>query len=299
VGSAVRKVAPGDRVALTFRSCGACPRCDTGDAAYCHTMPLLNFSGIRPDGSRALSDGGQPVGSNFFGQSSFASHALAYERNVIKVPEGLPLEIMGPLGCGVQTGAGGIMRSLACKAGSSLLITGGGPVGLSAVMGAKIQGCSTIIVTEPHAARRALALEFGATHVIDPAKSPELDKAVREILPVGVDYAFDTTGVPGVQQAVMKALAPKAVFGIVGVAPPETPLPGDVNTAMTFGHTVKGIIEGDSDPDAFLPELIAHYRAGRLPFDRMVRTYPFAQINEAIAAQHRGECIKVVLLMGS
>jgi aryl-alcohol dehydrogenase len=299
VGSAVRKVAPGDRVALTFRSCGACPRCDTGDAAYCHTMPLLNFSGIRPDGSRALSDGGQPVGSNFFGQSSFATHALAYERNVIKVPEGLPLEIMGPLGCGVQTGAGGIMRSLACKAGSSLLITGGGPVGLSAVMGAKIQGCGTIIVTEPHAARRALALEFGATHVIDPAKSPELDKAVREILPVGVDYAFDTTGVPGVQQAVMKALAPKAVFGIVGVAPPETPLPGDVNTAMTFGHTVKGIIEGDSDPDAFLPELIAHYRAGRLPFDRMVRTYPFAQINEAIEAQHRGECIKVVLLMGS
>jgi aryl-alcohol dehydrogenase len=299
VGSAVRKVVPGDRVALTFRSCGACPRCDTGDAAYCHTMPLLNFSGIRPDGSRALSDGGQPVGSNFFGQSSFATHALAYERNVIKVPEGLPLEIMGPLGCGVQTGAGGIMRSLACKAGSSLLITGGGPVGLSAVMGAKIQGCGTIIVTEPHAARRALALEFGATHVIDPATSPELDKAVREILPVGVDYAFDTTGVPGVQQAVMKALAPKAVFGIVGVAPPETPLPGDVNTAMTFGHTVKGIIEGDSDPDAFLPELIAHYRAGRLPFDRMVRTYPFAQINEAIEAQHRGECIKVVLLMGS
>ncbi len=178
-----------------------------------------------------------------------------------------------------------------------MLITGGGPVGLSAVMGARIQGCSTIIVTEPHAARRALALEFGATHVIDPAKSPELDKAVREILPVGVDYAFDTTGVPGVQQAVMKALAPKAVFGIVGVAPPETPLPGDVNTAMTFGHTVKGIIEGDSDPDVFLPELIAHFRAGRLPFDRMVRTYPFAQINEAIAAQHRGECVKIVLVM--
>jgi len=298
VGAKVRKVVPGDRVALTFRSCGSCPRCDTGDAAYCHTMPLLNYAGMRPDGSRALSEGGQAVGSNFFGQSSFASHALAYERNIIKVPADLPLEIMGPLGCGVQTGAGGIMRSLACKRGSSLLITGGGPVGLSAVMGAKIQGCGTVIVVEPHATRRAMALEFGATHVIDPGAEPELDKAVRAILPVGVDYAFDTTGIPAVQQAVMKALAPKAVFGIVGVAPPETPLPGDVNTAMTYGHTVKGIIEGDSDPDVFLPELVAHFRGGRLPFDRMVKTWPFSQINEAIAAQHRGECVKVVLLMG-
>lgn len=299
VGSDVKKVVPGDRVALTFRSCGSCPRCDSGDAAYCHTMPLLNYAGMRPDGSRALSIDGQPVGSNFFGQSSFATHAIAYERNIIKVPADLPLDIMGPLGCGVQTGAGGVMRSLACKAGSSLLITGGGPVGLSAVMGAKIQRCGTIILVEPVAARRELAKEFGATHVIDPIAQTDLAAAVRAIVPMGVDYAFDTTGIPAVQQGVMNALAPKAVFGIVGVAPPNTPLPGDVNTAMTFGHTVKGIIEGDSDPDEFLPQLIEHYRKGELPFDRMIKTYPFAQINEAIATQHHGDCVKVVLLMGS
>lgn len=299
VGKAVRKVVPSDRVAITFRSCGTCPRCHSGDAAYCHTMPLLNYAGMRPDGTKALSHGGAPVGSNFFGQSSFATHALTYERNVVKVPADIPLEIIGPLGCGIQTGAGSIMRSLACKAGSSLLVTGGGPVGLSAVMGGKIQKCGTIIVVEPHESRRKLAMEFGATHVIDPTKQADLPAAVRAILPLGVDYAFDTTGIPAVQQSVMGALAPKAVFGIVGVAPPNTPLPGDVNTAMTFGHTVKGIIEGDSDPDEFLPELIEHFRKGRLPFDRMIKTYPFRQINEAIAAQHRGECVKVVLTMNN
>jgi len=297
VGAKVRKVAPGDRVAITFRSCGACPRCDGGDAAYCHTMPMLNYAGMRSDGSKALHAGGADVGSNFFGQSSFATHALTYERNVVKVPADIPLELIGPLGCGIQTGAGSIMRSLACKAGSSLLITGGGPVGLSAVMGAKIQRCGTIIVAEPHASRRAMAREFGATHVIDPKADTDLAAAVRAIVPLGVDYAFDTTGVPDVQKAVMNALAPKAVFGIVGVAPPGTPLPGDVNTAMTFGHTVKGIIEGDSDPDVFLPELMEHFRRGALPFDKMIKTFPFSQINEAIAAQHRGECVKVVLLM--
>jgi len=299
VGAAVAKVAPGDRVAITFRSCGACPRCARGDAAYCHTMPLLNYAGMRPDGSKAISADGAPVGSNFFGQSSFATHALTYERNVIKVADDLPLALMGPLGCGIQTGAGGVMRSLACEAGSSILIVGGGPVGLSAVMGAKIQGCAVIVLAEPQAARRALALELGATHVIDPLAQTDLAAAVRAIVPRGVDYAFDTSGIPAMQGAVMGALAPKAVFGIVGISPPGTPLPGDVNTAMTFGHTVKGIIEGDSDPDVFLPQLMDHFRRGELPFDRLVTTFPFSQINEAIAAQHRGECVKIVLLMDS
>lgn len=297
VGAAVTKVAPGDRVALTFRSCGHCSRCDRGDAAYCETMPMLNYAGMRTDGSRTLREGETAVAGNFFGQSSFATRALVYERNLVKVPEDIPLELIGPLGCGIQTGAGGVMRSLACEAGSSLLITGGGPVGLSAVMGARIQGCATIILFEPHAARRALATEFGATHVIDPAEAPDLAAAVCGILPKGVDYAFDTTGVPAVQQAVMGALASKGVFGIVGIAPPGTPTPGEVNTIMTFGHTIKGIIEGDSDPDVFLPQLMEHYRRGELPFDRMIRTFPFAQINEAIAAQHHGDCVKVVLLM--
>lgn len=297
VGAGVTKVSVGDRVAMTFRSCGACKRCDAGDAAYCHTMPMLNYAGRRTDGSTPLTCEGVDVGSNFFGQSSFATHALTYERNVVKVPDDIPLEIIGPLGCGIQTGAGGVMRSLACPAGSTLLVTGGGPVGLSAVMGGKIQGCSTIILVEPHEARRKLALEFGATHVIDPNVDKDLAAAVRAILSIGVDYAFDTTGVPAVQAAVMGALAPKGVFGIVGISPPGTPLPGDVNTAMTFGHSVKGIIEGDSDPDVFLPELMDHFRAGRLPFDRMIKTFPFDQINEAIAAQHHGACIKVVLVM--
>jgi aryl-alcohol dehydrogenase len=297
VGATVATFAPGDRVAITFRSCGHCRRCHSGDPAYCLTMPLLNYAGVRTDGSKSLHDRGADVAGNFFGQSSFATHALTYERNLVKVPDDIPLEIVGPLGCGVQTGAGGIMRSLACEEGSSLLITGGGPVGLSAVMGARIQRCGTIILVEPYAARRALAVEFAATHVIDPAANPDLAAAVRGILPSGVDYAFDTTGRPALHSAIMASLAPKGVVGLVGVAAPGTPLPGEVNTVMTFGHTIKGIIEGDSEPATFLPQLMDLYREGKLPFDRMIKTFPFSQINEAVAAQHHGDCVKVVLLM--
>lgn len=300
VGASVKKVKVGDRVTMSFRSCGGCDRCAEGDAAYCRTMPMLNYAGRRTDGSTAIQGGeagdGGDVSSNFFGQSSFAGHALTYERNVVKVPDDVPLEMMGPLGCGIQTGAGGIMRSLAAKAGSSLVIAGGGSVGLSAVMGAKIQGCAIIIVIEPMAKRRELAEELGATHTIDPGETPDIAAAVRGIIEIGVDNAFDTTGIADVQAGLMNCLGSKGTLGIVGISPPGTPVPGDMMMVMTFGHTVKGIIEGDSDPDEFIPELIEHYKAGRLPFDKMVKTYPLSDINKAIAEQHAGECVKAILI---
>ncbi len=297
VGSAVTKVAAGDRVALTFRSCGACDRCASGDPAYCRTMPMLNYIGMRPDGSKALSQGETAVSSNFFGQSSFATYALAYERNVLKLPADIPFEIAAPLGCGVQTGAGGVMLALGCETGSSLLITGGGAVGLSAVMGAAIQGCNPIIVVEPHAARRHLALELGATHALDPAKDTDLAAAVRAIAPHGVDYAFDTTGRSDTLATIMASLGAKGVLGIVGIPAPGSPMPGDLGQVLTFGQSVRGIIEGDSDPDVFIPQLITHWRAGRLPLEKLVKTYAFDRINDAIAAQHLGDCVKVVLTL--
>lgn len=297
IGAQVTGLTVGDRVVLSFRSCGRCATCLAGQPAYCRSWVMLNFAGSRPDGSATLRDEGRPVAGSFFGQSSFATHALAYERNIVPIPDDLPFEHAAPLGCGVQTGAGAVMRSLACRPGSSLLVTGGGPVGLSAVMGARLQGCATTILVEPYATRRALAIEFGATHVIDPAAAPDLATAILALLPDGVDYALDTTGLPAVQTAAMAALAECGTLGIVGLSPPGTPLPGDMFIVMLKGQSIRGILEGDSDPHSFIPELIAHHRRGDLPVERMIRTYPFNQINEAVAAQARGECIKVVLLM--
>lgn len=296
VGAKVSKVAPGDKVLITFRSCGACDRCDAGDAAYCRTMPLLNYTGRREDGSAAYQKDGEALSSNFFGQSSFSTLAITYERNVVKVDPSLPVEIMGPLGCGIQTGAGAVMRSLNARRGSSILITGGGSVGLSAVMAAKIRECAQIILVEPMAERRKLAEDFGATHTIAPEEGKCFSEAVREIVPLGVDNAFDTSGVPAVQASALASLGSKATLGLVGISPPGTPLPGEVNNVMTFGQSIRGIIEGDSDPDEFLPELIGYYKAGKLPFDKLVKTYPLSQINQAIHDQHAGTCVKVVLI---
>ena len=296
VGAEIKKVAPGDRVVVTFRSCGHCPNCDKGLASYCYSMPMLNYTGARPDGSTPLSADGKSLAGAFFAQSSFATHCLAYERNVVKAPSTIPFEVLAPFGCGVQTGAGAILRSLDCETGSSLLVLGGGAVGLSAVMAGMLRACKPLIVVEPLAVRRRLALEFGASHVIDPADGKPLAEAVRAISPVGVNFAFDTTGRPEVLEGAMACLAPHGTLGVVGIPPPGTKLPGDMTMAMTFGHSVKGIIEGDSDPDSFLPELFGYHLTGRLPVERLIKTYPLSEINRAVAEQHDGLCTKPVLL---
>ncbi|MGE4322776.1 MAG: NAD(P)-dependent alcohol dehydrogenase [Sphingobium sp.] len=297
VGSAVSGFAPGDRVALSFQSCGTCPKCDSGHPAYCHVMPLLNYAGMRQDGSRSIRRDGAELVSNFFGQSSFASHALTYARNLVKIDDDIPFEIAAPLGCGIQTGAGSVLNVFRPEPGSSILVTGGGTVGLSAVMAAKIAGCTTIIVAEPHAERRALALELGATHVIDPVASPDLAAAVRDIVPIGVDFAFDTSARETVLEAIMSALAPQGTLGCVGAATGEPKMTILMNQAVSLGLAVRGIIEGDSVPQDFIPRMIGYYRDGQMPLDRLITTYAFEDINRAVADQHDGKCIKVVLTL--
>jgi aryl-alcohol dehydrogenase len=297
VGSAVSKVRPGDRVVMTLRSCGACPSCQSDQPSYCHQKAELNYSGARPDGSHTIRLDGRPVSASYFGQSSFATHALAYERNIVQLPDDLPFWVAAPLGCGVQTGAGAVFRSLDCRSGASLVVAGGGSVGLSAVLAARVRGCAPIIVIEPDPGRRNLALEFGAAYTIDPAEVPDLAAALHAILPAGSDYGVDTSGIPSVIEALVAAMAPLGKLGVLG-------LPRDmsdtirigVTTILGGGLTVRGIVEGDSDPDVFIPELIGLYQSGQFPFDAMIKTYPFARINEAIADQAAGLCVKPVLL---
>jgi aryl-alcohol dehydrogenase len=295
VGDGVRKVRPGQKVLLTFNSCGQCSQCHSGDPAYCDNFVGLNFACVRPDGSSCAHDDSGPVAARFFGQSSFASHAIAQERNVIALPDDADLTILAPLGCGVQTGVGAVLRSLNAQAGSNLVIVGGGAVGLSAVLGGKIAGCASIIMIEPQQARRQLALELGADHAIDPAAGDTAEQ-VRAILPQGANNVIDTSGNVGAISAALGMLAPHGAIGLVGVPGSlDAVLPMPIVPAITYGYTIKGIIEGDSDPDTFLPELIALHAAGKLPIEKFSTIYPFDQINEAIADSHTGQCVKAIL----
>lgn len=296
VGSAVTTLKVGDSVVLSFNACGQCSNCAKHEPAYCYQFFPLNFGGQRADGSTGLSQDGQTVYGQFFGQSSFATLALAPAANVVKIDPSLPLALMGPLGCGIQTGAGAVMNSLKLQAGESIAIFGGGAVGLSGVMAAKALGAAHIIVVEPNAGRRALALELGATHVIDPKAEADVPAAVKAAGPGGVQRALDTTGIPAVIRQAADTLLPNGLLGLLGVSPMEVDVPVNLMSLIIRGVGIKAILEGDSDPQVFIPQLIALYQAGRFPFDKLIKTFPFEQINEAIHASEDGSVIKPVIV---
>ena len=297
VGSAVSKVAPGDHVVLSFMSCGHCARCAMGQPAYCERGHPLCFGGTREDGSTATRDGGsEPVHDHFFGQSSFATYALANERTVVKVPKDLPLERLGPLGCGIQTGAGSVMNALKIGAGARFAAFGSGSVGLSAVMAARIVGATTIIAVDVVASRLALAKELGATHTVNAADADPVSE-IRGITNGGVDFTLELTGRPKVVRQAIDALGTRGTCGIVGAAPIGTTASFDMGGLMSPGKSIRGIIQGDSLPELFIPQLIELHRQGRFPFDRLIKFYSFDDINQAAADSEAGTAIKPVLRM--
>ena len=292
VGPAVTELAVGDHVVLTIAWCGKCANCQRGLPTYCHNGMPLNFSGRRPDGSATIRQDGVEISGGFFGQSAFATYALATERNAVKVDKDIDLALLGPLGCGILTGAGTVINTLKPRIGSSIAIFGAGAVGLSAVMAARVAGCTTIIAVDVHVNRLELATELGATHVINATEGNSVE-AVRAI-GGGVDYAIDTTAVPAVIRQAVESLVPLGRCVLVGVSPPGSELNLSVDS-LFFGQTVGGSIEGDCVPKLFIPVLIDLWRQGRFPFDRLIRFYDFDQINQAVADSTSGITLKPVL----
>ena len=295
VGRGVTTVAVGDHVVMTYALCGLCAPCASGHPAHCQHMGELNFAGGRLDGSSsACSHDGSELHDHFFGQSSFASHAIASELNVIKVRDDVPLELLGPLGCGVQTGAGAVLNALKVHAGSSFVAFGTGAVGLSAIMAARVAGATTIVAVDVNPARLALALELGATHAVN-SKEQDPVQAVCALTAGGADFTLECSGRAAVLRQAIDSLAILGTCGIVGATPEGTEASFNVNDVMIPGRRIMGIVQGDVVSRTFIPELIELFRQGRFPFDRLVKFYSFEDVNQAMADSESGVTIKPVL----
>ncbi|MFK7888847.1 MAG: NAD(P)-dependent alcohol dehydrogenase [Gammaproteobacteria bacterium] len=294
-GSAVTHVSPGDRVLLTFGSCGECRNCRADAPSHCYTAMDVNFFSARTGGrTTLLRENGSPVNGSFFQQSSFASHALATARNVVPVGNEVDTDMLGPLGCGVQTGAGAVENVFLAQAGSTIVCTGLGAVGMSAVMMARHLGCSIIVGTDPNKQRRELASQLGATHVFDAGEG-----CVEDILALtqgGADYCLDSAGTV---ETFHNALKSVRCGGHVGVAA----VPGWVDgfqfkpSDLAMGRTITGVLEGSSRPLRYIPRLVKLVEQGELPIDRLIQFYPFQKIDEALADLDAGRVIKPVLRM--
>ena len=293
IGAGVTQVGPGDHVVLSYNSCGRCDKCLRGYPGYCQDFIKLNFGGVRSDDSSPLSKDGTPLFGAFFNQSSFATYAIASERNAVKVPKDVPLEILGPLGCGVQTGAGTVLNALRVTAGTSIAVFGTGAVGLSTIMAAVVAGCTTIIGVDIIPGRLEFARELGATHIINAAEKNSVEE-IQRITGLGVNYSIETTGVPAVYRQAIESLDKLGVCGLVGGSPEGAEVSLEMRSIL-LGRTTRGVIEGDSIPGIFIPQMIELYKQGRFPFDKLIKFYPIEAINQAAEDSAKGITVKPVL----
>ena len=299
VGAEVTTLAPGDHVIMANPSCGQCDDCRSGFETYCVNAPTLKQSGYRADGrSLSFSRGGEPVYGSFFQQSSFAAVTIATERNTIRVPTDAPLEVLAAFPCGVNTGAGAVLNVLKPNSGDSYVAFGTGTVGFAGLLAAKLCGCDPIIAVDLFDDRLALARELGATHTVN-AKNPDLVAEVKRLAGGrGARFCLEAAGFPEALRTAVDVLAPRGTACLVGSARPGVEVYLEMKTIQQ-GRIVRGCVQGESDIKTFLPRLIELYRAGKLPIDRLIRHYPHAAINEAVADMLAGSTIKAVLRIGS
>lgn len=297
VGEGVTQVAPGDKVIIGWPSCGECRNCLDGQPRYCLRTGDALVSGRRFKGDRAGSTAytrkGKPINGHFFGQSSFATHSITTSDALVKVPGEAPLELLGPLACGLATGAGAVLNEARPRLGDSVLIVGVGAVGLAAIMAARNSGVTKIIAADVHANRLEMAQEFGATHVID-SGSNDLVKEVRRITGSTVDFAFDCTGVIAVIEQLAETVGMLGTLVLVGGAPAGARFSMDHLTTL-WGKRVIGVLGGGGRSGQLIPALVELYQQGRFPFEKLVRYYELGEIEQALADSKSGEVIKPIL----
>lgn len=293
-GADVDALAAGDHVVLSFDACRTCPACSRGLPGYCDHARALNYGCVRPDGSTTLRDASGPVHGGWFGQSSFATLAIVSPRNAVRVPRSDDLALHAPLGCAVQTGAGTVCRVFRPAPGQSIAIFGAGAVGLSALLAAVDQGCAPIVAIDPLAARRQIARDFGAHLALAPDEVGERSGGIKKALGRAIDYSLDTVGTQAVLTQALSVLGTPGTCATVALRGGANPITLS-QTHLLYGRTLVGVIEGNADPHALIPQLIARWRAGGLPFDRLITTFPFEQITDAITAMRNGTAVKPVL----
>lgn len=295
VGPGVRNAKIGDRVVLTFDSCHRCPSCTAGRFTRCDRYMHMNFGGQRQlEGQPVVATTRGDLFSGFFGQSSFGTRAMASERNAVVLDVDLPPHLLAPLGCAVQTGAGAVLNVAPLHPGAVVAIVGLGPVGFSALTAAtQFTAARTVIAVDLSDERLKLAQELGAGLVINAADGRAFEHIAND---GGADVIVECSGAPKILPNALTGLRIGGTLVVVGAPPFGTTAPIDVADVVNRSLTIKGTVEGDSQPQRLIPWLAEMVLRGRWPLNQIVHTYPMANIETAAKDMLSGRVIKPVLL---
>ncbi|VDS09508.1 Putative alcohol dehydrogenase D [Paracoccus haematequi] len=297
VGAAIRDLAPGDRVVMTFQpTCGACLPCAEGRPALCIPGAEANGKGVLMSGTMRLHDGGGDV-HHHCGVSAYADHAVVSRHSVVRVDaDDIPFAELALFGCAVQTGVGAILNTCRVQPGHSVAIVGLGGVGLAALLGAVAAGATEIVAVDLSADKLALARDLGATRVYDAAEPGVADR-IRAETGGGVDHAVELAGAAPAFELAYKITRRGGQTVTAGLAAPTAEFRIPAVNIVADERTVKGSYMGSCVPQRDIPRFIRMYRAGILPVNRLLtRTLTLDRINEGFDLLDRGEAIRQVVL---
>ncbi|KAK7543893.1 putative alcohol dehydrogenase [Phyllosticta citricarpa] len=306
VGSAVTNVQPGDAVLLSFAYCGSCHVCLTGPPSHCTRFFEINFVGepafSKPDAAN------DSIHGRFFGQSSFAKHTVVSSKSVVNVSNlnlsRADLQLLAPLGCGLQTGSGTVINVAAAGPSDSIAILGMGGVGLAAVMAAKMRGCKAIVGIDRVPSRLELARSLGATHTIDTSSSSggglapaQVSQAIRDATEgLGATVCIDTSASPALVAALLDGTRYMGRVIQVGTGLPDAVLSLHMQSFMVSGKTYRGAVQGHCRTAESIPQMVRWWREGVFPVERLVRFWDVREFDKAVAEMGNGEVVKPVLV---
>ena len=298
VGEGVTRVKVGDHVALSWApSCGECDECRRDLPQLCSTVwPAMGTGGLM-DGTPRLSRDGEPVFHYSF-LSTFAEACVVPERSCVPIPDDIPFDVAALVGCAVTTGVGAVWRTAGVQRGDRVAVIGCGGVGLSALMAAVAVGAEPVVAVDATPAKLDVARSFGATDAVPwQGDATSTADAVREASGGGVDYAIEATGRPEAMEAAFLSTRTRGAAVLIGIPRSDAVLTLPATTIPRMERRVLGSIYGSSKPERDFPDTLEHYRAGRLPLDRLVsHRLPLEEAARGFELMHSGEALRAVLV---
>ncbi|GAB4034121.1 zinc-dependent alcohol dehydrogenase family protein [Spirosoma gilvum] len=297
LGPGVNDLAVGDHIVFSFLPiCGHCMPCMTGRPALCENGLDANSKGELLGGGVRFYDVAdhQPF-HHHCGVSGFAEYTVVSRKSIVKIDQTLPFDIAALFGCAVMTGVGAVINTAKLSLGQTVLITGMGGIGFSALLGALAGGASKIIVADVNKDKLDKALELGAHHVVD-SSQPNAVEQVKDLTQGGVDIGFEFAGVVQALEFTYDATGRGGKTVTAGLPHPSKRFQLSPTKLVADERTLQGSYIGSCIPARDIPAYISLYQAGRLPVDKlMTHKISLDDINEGFERLAKGDAIRQII----
>ena len=297
LGEGVTSVSIGDHVIPLYTpECGECKFCKSGKTNLCQAIRVTQGQGLMPDGTTRFSKDGKPI-YHYMGTSTFSEYTVVPEISLAKISKKAPLEKVCLLGCGVTTGMGAVANTAKVKAGDTVAIFGLGGIGLAVIIGAVKANAGRIIAIDTNPAKFEVALQLGATDIVNPEEHTRpIQDVIIEMSNGGVDFSFECIGNINVMRSAFecchKGWGESVIIGVAGAGEEICTRPFQLVTGRVWRGSAFGGVKGRTE----LPGYVQRYLDGEYELDTFItHTFGLDDINKAFDLMHAGESIRTVI----